>query len=86
MDKKDLIDGAYYTGNCRNANVARWDAATNRFYHWRMKFGNRFVEWIFHPDDEKYFDVFEAEALCDNPPAHIPLPHEAAETKPEGQQ
>lgn len=86
MDKKDLIDGAYYTGRCRNANVARWDAKTNRFYHWRTKFGHRYVEWIFHPDDEKQFDVFEAEAICENPPARIPLPHEADEEKTEEQQ
>lgn len=81
MDKKDLVDGAYYTGHCRNANIARWDADTNRFYHWRTKFGHKFLEEILHPDDEKYFDVFEAEAVCENPPEPIPLPREAAEAK-----
>jgi hypothetical protein len=85
MDKKDLRHGVYYQGRCRNATIARWDTYTDRFYHWRTKFGHRFIEWIFHPDDEQVFDVFEAEAVCENPPERIPLPHEADDAQTEEQ-
>lgn len=63
--KADLIHGAYYEGHCRNATVARWDGARERFRHWRSKFGSRFLEDICHPDDDARFDVFTPEALID---------------------
>lgn len=60
MDKSELKHGAYYFGRCRNACVARWNAEEQQFYHWRTKFGSRFVETIKHPDDDRVFDVFVA--------------------------
>ena len=57
--KKNLKHGAYYYGTCRNAQIARWNEYDNLFYHWRNKFGNRFIETINHPDDEDHYDVFE---------------------------
>jgi hypothetical protein len=47
--KADLEHGAYYTGSCRNASVARWDSNKQCFVHWRSKFGDRFLEEIRHP-------------------------------------
>ena len=60
LRKEALIDGYYYRGWCRNAKVARWDAASGAFQHVREKFGSRFLETIKHPQDELYFDVFIA--------------------------
>lgn len=59
IKKKDLVDGAYYLGKCRNATVARWHQANNKFYHNRTKFGQRFLEEINHFEDFQGFDVFE---------------------------
>lgn len=71
--KKDLVHGQYYKGRCRNANIARWNAERGVFVHWRTKFGETFLEEIRHPEDEKHYDVFVVEALCD-PVQEIPLP------------
>lgn len=61
IPKKDLVHGAYYVGECRNADLARWDAELNVFLHWRNKFGDRFIEDIKHPEDERLYDVFVPE-------------------------
>ncbi len=61
--KKDLIDGALYKGECRNASEARWDAARNVFVYRRRKFGDEFDEDISHPDDDALHDVFVPELL-----------------------
>lgn len=69
LAKKDLVDGLYYYGHCRNARVARWDAngkprvgvedgPTGRFVHIRTKFGGSFPESINHPEDDNGFDFF----------------------------
>lgn len=71
--KKDLIDGAYYEGECRNANVARWNGKQEVFIHWRTKWGQKFLEEIKHPDDEKHYDVFIAKKLIQNPIEEIPF-------------
>jgi len=70
--KADLIHGAYYKGRCRNANIARWNADTQRFVHWRTKFKFEYTEEICHPDDDDHFDVFVVEALCE-PEKEIPF-------------
>jgi hypothetical protein len=72
--KKDLIDGAYYKGTCRNASEARWSAKDNCFYHWRTKFGDTFIESISHPEDDEVYDVFVVESLLEKPTEEIPLP------------
>lgn len=56
--KKDLTHGAYYAGECRNADLARWDVTKEAFVYWRTKFGDSFIDVIYHPDDDEHFDVF----------------------------
>lgn len=56
--KNHLIHGAHYKGECRNAEVARWDAERGKFVYWRHKWGQRFTEEICHPYDDKVYDVF----------------------------
>ena len=73
IPKADLIDGAYYRGRCRNATVARWNGEKQIFFHWRYKFGNKFVETIHCPEDEARYDVFVAEELITNPIEEIPF-------------
>jgi len=41
LPKSELKDGAWYIGECRNSNLAQWDAARNVFVHWREKFESR---------------------------------------------
>jgi len=66
--KESLIHGTYYLGCCRNADIARWDAAKDVFVHWRQKSGEVFLEEIHCREDETYFDVFdpwlELELIC----------------------
>lgn len=64
IPKTELVDGAYYHGSCRNASIARWNAAEQQFYHWRNKFG-WYVETISAPEDEQYYDVFVATSLIE---------------------
>ena len=64
LAKAVLTHGAYYLGDCRNASIARWNGETNRFVYMRTKFGSTFAESICHPDDDKVYDVFVAEAEC----------------------
>lgn len=60
LRKSELVDGMYYSGLCRNAQIARWHAGTQCFVHVRTKFGSTFYETIRHPEDERNFDVFRA--------------------------
>lgn len=57
--KENLIDGAYYIGKCRNATCARWSTKHQKFFHWRSKYGQSFVETIKHPEDDAVYDVFK---------------------------
>lgn len=56
--KKDLQDGKYYYGRCRNASVAMWDATNGVFWYIRHKWGSSFKEDIYHPEDDDGFDLF----------------------------
>lgn len=78
VPKAELVDGAYYIGRCRNATVARWSAAHDCFFHWRVKFDRIFVEEIKHPIDEHYFDVFRAVRVLAEPKFEIPFDTTAA--------
>jgi hypothetical protein len=70
-----LVHGHYYAGQCRNARVARWDAAAQVFHHWRQKFGHRFVETIDYWDDDGQYDGFiPVFDLGPEPPEAIELP------------
>jgi len=57
LAKEALKIGAYYCGHCRNSSLARWTG--DRFVYWRGKFGMTFLEEIFHPEDDPFYDVFE---------------------------
>lgn len=60
ISKKNLIDGAYYAGQCRNSNIARWQSSTEEFFYCRKKFNRFFVESIQHMEDAEHnrFDYF----------------------------
>ena len=73
LPKTDLVDGTYYVGRCRNATIARWSAAHDSFFHWRIKFDRIFVEDIKHPVDENYFDVFRPVRELPTPKFEIPF-------------
>ena len=73
ISKENLEHGAYYSGQCRNASVARWNDETQVFIYWRTKFNNTYLEEIKHPDDDKFFDVFVVEDKIENPEQEIPL-------------
>jgi hypothetical protein len=69
-----FADGAYYHGICRNARVARYVAATNRFVYMREKFGSVFPEGIGHAENDNGFDLFKPYGVLENPPFEIPIP------------
>ena len=73
LGKADLEHGKYYAGTCRNASVARWNEEEEVFYHWRTKFGTKFIETIKCPEDEGFFDVFYAFKVIPNPDDPIPF-------------
>lgn len=58
VPKKDLKHGVEYTGHCRNATKAVWDAEKERFAYQRTKWGHTFTEYINHPEDDAGYDLF----------------------------
>ena len=66
IPKHKLEDGVYYYGICRNANIARWNAAKQHFVYWRTKFNYRYIETIKHPEDDNVFDVFRPYARVED--------------------
>ena len=56
IPKKDLIPGATYFGDCRNAETATWDG--EKFIYERTKFGCTFDETINHFEDDNGYDLF----------------------------
>jgi len=58
LRKEQLVDGKYYRGFCRNADVAMWDEKENCFWYMRHKFGDVFAEKINHLDDDNFHDLF----------------------------
>lgn len=65
--------GAYYYGECRNADTARWNGDTCKFVYWRHKFGDRFAEDIRHPEDDDGYDLFYPYHEIDYGTPAIPL-------------
>lgn len=65
IPKKDLVDGEWYEGHCRNASIAKWNAEKNKFFYVRTKFDWRFWEDINHPEDDNGFDLFRPFAVTD---------------------
>lgn len=60
ISKSKLIDGAYYQGYCRNASVAKWNAAQNVFTYPRSSMvpGDIYNEDINHFEDDDGYDIF----------------------------
>lgn len=68
IETDELVHGAYYTGRCRNATLARWDGVTKRFKHWREKFGSRFIESIPNYGEPDWaYDWFIADHMTAKP-------------------
>jgi hypothetical protein len=57
IPKKDLVDGQYYYGDYRNAEVGKWNAEENVFEHWRYKFGYM-KDTCNHFEDDDGFALF----------------------------
>jgi hypothetical protein len=57
IPKDELIDGEWYYGEYRNANLGKWNAKTEKFDHYRYKFS-----WIEdncnHFQDDNGFALF----------------------------
>jgi hypothetical protein len=79
LPKDQLEHGAYYTGTCRNASIARWNEK-GFFIHWRTKFYDTYPEcigyWVDAKPGEIRFDEFQPFAKLDNPRFTIPLTEE----------
>lgn len=58
IPKRELIDGAWYVGSCRNASEAQWDEKQEKFVYRRYKFVDWFIEEINHPEDDDGCDCF----------------------------
>jgi len=56
VPKNQLEDGNWYYGNYRNANFGKWNANTQKFDHYRWKFG-----WM--EDDCNHFEDDNGYAL-----------------------
>ena len=56
IGKKDLIEGQYYIGEHRRANVAKWNG--KEFIYNREKFGNVFEDTCNHFEDDDGFALF----------------------------
>ena len=56
IGKKDLIEGQYYIGDHRRANVAKWNG--KEFIYNREKFGNVFEDKCNHFEDDDGFALF----------------------------
>lgn len=54
IPKNELVDGQFYFGEYRNANVGRWIAEKQVFEHWRYKFGYRLDDCNHFEDDNGY--------------------------------
>jgi hypothetical protein len=67
LAKKDLKNGTYYNGRCRNSRVAVWDATNQVFWYVRNKWGCYFPEEICHPEDDNGFDLYYPVNECPDP-------------------
>lgn len=75
--KKDLVEGSFYYGSCRNSRVAIWDGT--QFIYVRTKFGSKFKETINHPEDDNGFDLFHPYFLIKEKYLNIPYIKEEIE-------
>ena len=54
IPKNELVDGQFYFGEYRNANIGRWLAEKQVFEHWRYNFGYRLDDCNHFEDDNGY--------------------------------
>ena len=83
IPKQFLIPGDYYAGKCRNATVARWDAARDCFVHWRFKFASIFLEDINYWTPDGHYDEF-IPVFHIGPTLPDPIPFAAQHDDPPG--
>jgi hypothetical protein len=72
LAKSELKIGAYYEGECRNSDVARWNGKV--FLFWCTKFGDVFIDDVPHFEhEEPGMDYFarSKEVKCDGPEASM---------------
>jgi hypothetical protein len=50
----DLVDGQWYYGDYRNANLAKWDSQEQVFHHLRYKFGYRWDTCNHFENDDRF--------------------------------
>ncbi len=53
-----LEHGAYYRGQCRVVEVARWHAHSRRFVYQRDMRGTKHLDELGHPDGGRTHDIF----------------------------
>jgi hypothetical protein len=58
MPLKDLENGGYYLGKCRNTYVAQWLADEKKFYYFRHKWGLAVDDTINHFEMDNGYDLF----------------------------
>mgnify|MGYP003526028148 FL=1 len=67
IPKHELVHGQWYLGACRNASMAVWDSASQKFFYRRTKFGSTFWDEIEHPEDDRGYDLFFATTAINEP-------------------
>ncbi len=74
--KKQLVHGAYYNGNGRGTELARWNADTEMFRFNTIDCGFRVVREYPHPDDQpdKHWADFYPEQQIDLPTGSPVIP------------
>lgn len=58
IPKKDLQHNKYYTGKCRNTQLAIWDKVNQKFHYERNKYNTMVKETINHFEDDDGYDLF----------------------------
>jgi hypothetical protein len=59
LKKDQLKNNKLYLGHCRNSTLAYWCEELGIFIYQREKFGSKFLEDLYHPEDaEPAIDVF----------------------------
>jgi hypothetical protein len=67
INKKDLIDNAWYRGEHRIAIFALWDVKKKLFWYIREKFGDLIEDCACHPEDDDGYALFHPqEFICMN--------------------
>ena len=67
IPKHELVHGQWYLGACRNASMAVWNSASQKFEYLRTKFGSTFWDEIEHPEDDRGYDLFFATTAINEP-------------------